>query len=134
MKEKKPINVEIGQNVKRVREQAGLTQERFAELLGLGEKHISAIECGAVGLSLAALRRMCALLSVPADLILFGPADEGAGEGRAAALQWTTQRLSRLPEPQFRAAKDILDRLLEALAMPQVPDGQDPAAPGDGAL
>ena len=33
MKEKKSINVEIGQNVKRARENAGLTQERFAEMI-----------------------------------------------------------------------------------------------------
>ena len=51
MKEKKPINLEIGQNVKQIRENAGLTQERLAELIGLGVKHLSAIECGAVGVS-----------------------------------------------------------------------------------
>ena len=33
MKEKKPINIEIGLNVKQVRESAGLTQESFAELI-----------------------------------------------------------------------------------------------------
>ena len=52
MKEKKQINLEIGQNVKRVRESTGLTQEHLAELIGLGVKHVSAIECGAVGVSL----------------------------------------------------------------------------------
>ena len=56
MKEKKTINLEIGQNVKHIRENAGLTQERLAELIGLGVKHLSAIECGAVGVSLA---RVC---------------------------------------------------------------------------
>lgn len=55
MKEKKPINLEIGQNVKQIRENAGLTQERLAELIGLGVKHLSAIECGAVGVSLASV-------------------------------------------------------------------------------
>lgn len=38
MKEKKPINVEIGMRVQQAREAAGLTQERFAELIGLGVK------------------------------------------------------------------------------------------------
>ena len=72
MKEKKPINLEIGKNVKQVRENAGLTQECLAELIGLGVKHLSAIECGAVGVSLATLKQLCVLLSVPADVILFG--------------------------------------------------------------
>lgn len=57
MKEKKPINLEIGKNVKQVRENAGLTQECLAELIGLGVKHLSAIECGAVGVSLATLKQ-----------------------------------------------------------------------------
>ena len=46
VKEKKPLNVEIGQNVKRVREQSGLTQESLGELIGLGEKHISPLSVG----------------------------------------------------------------------------------------
>ena len=62
MKEKKPINLEIGQNVKQIRENAGLTQERLAELIGLGVKHLSAIECGAVGVSLATLKQFCLVL------------------------------------------------------------------------
>ena len=61
MKEKKPINLEIGKNVKQVRENAGLTQECLAELIGLGVKHLSAIECGAVGVSLATLKQLCVL-------------------------------------------------------------------------
>ncbi len=116
MTEKKPINVEIGENVKRVRESAGLTQARFAELLGLGEKHISAIECGAAGLSLATLQRICTLLSVPADLLLFGTPENGSCDERTAAMQFITERLSRLPDHRFWAVKDILDKLLELTA------------------
>ena len=41
MKKKKPINVEIGTRIQQAREAAGLTQERFAELIGLGVKHVS---------------------------------------------------------------------------------------------
>ena len=44
MREKKAINIEIGERVKQVREAAGLTQEAFSEMIGLGDKHISAIE------------------------------------------------------------------------------------------
>ena len=116
MKEKKPINVEIGQNVKRVRENAGFTQESFAEMLGLGVKHVSAIECGAAGLSLATLQRICTVLSVPADMLLFGTPASDNNDERAAALEFLTERLSLLPDHQFWAAKDILDKLLEVMA------------------
>ena len=117
MKEKKPINVEVGQYVKQCREEAGLTQEAFAELIGLGVKHVSAIECGAVGVSLPTLRRMSMVLSVPADVLLFGPPDEAECQGRAFELQGLLSRLSRLPPSKFRVVKDIIDKLLEAMAM-----------------
>ncbi|MDE7244404.1 MAG: helix-turn-helix domain-containing protein [Oscillospiraceae bacterium] len=117
MKEKKPINIEVGQYVKQCREEAGLTQEAFAELIGLGVKHVSAIECGAVGVSLSTLRRMSKALSVPADLLLFGTADEIERQGRFSELQVLFSRLSRLPPNKFRVVKDIMDKLLEALAM-----------------
>lgn len=53
MKEKKEFNIEIGGRVKRAREASGLTQDRFAELIGMGTKNISAIERGTVGISLS---------------------------------------------------------------------------------
>ena len=116
MKEKKTINVRIGQNVKRVRESTGLTQESFAEMLDLGVKHVSAIECGAAGLSLTTLQKICTVLSVPADMLLFGTSENDNTDERAAALQFLLERLSRLPDQQFWAAKDILDKLLEVMA------------------
>lgn len=116
MKEKKPINIEVGQNVKRSREEAGLTQEAFAELIGLGVKHVSAIECGAVGVSLSTLRRISVALSIPADTILFGTMDVAGQQKRYSELQVLSLRLSRLPPNKFRVVKDIVDRLLEALA------------------
>lgn len=116
MKEKKPINIEVGQNVKQVRESVGLTQERLAELIGLGEKHVSAIECGAVGVSLPTLRQLCTQLSVPANMILFGVGNEDGQDERSIALQFITSRLSHLPDDDFWAAKDMLDKLLEIMA------------------
>lgn len=117
MKEKKPINIEVGHNVKLRREEAGLTQEMFAELIGLGVKHVSAIECGAAGVSLSTLRRISKVLSVPADTILFGTVDTKEQQERYSELQVLFLRLSRLPFNKFHAVKEIIDRLLEALAI-----------------
>lgn len=46
MNEKKDINVEIGANIKREREKAGFTQERFSEMIHFGVKNLSAAERG----------------------------------------------------------------------------------------
>lgn len=117
VKEKKPINIEIGKYVKQSREAAGLTQETFAELIGLGVKHVSAIECGAVGVSLPTLRRMSEVLSVPADVLLFGTSDETEQQTRSSEIQMLYLRLSRLSPDKFRVVKEIIDKLLEAFAV-----------------
>lgn len=69
MKPKKAIHVEIGEDIKRAREQAGFIQERFAEMIGLGPKSLSAIERGASGISLSALRRSPAQYKVACDVM-----------------------------------------------------------------
>lgn len=117
MKEKKPINIEIGQNVKHCREASGLTQESFSELVGLGVKHISAIECGAVGISLTTLRQMCKVLSVTSDELIFGSPDADQGNMRSYDIQTLSSRLSLLPENEFKAVKELLDKALEAMAI-----------------
>ena len=58
MQEKKQINVEIGARIKEEREKAGLTQERFSELIGLGTKSVSAFERGTMGISFTTLKKL----------------------------------------------------------------------------
>ena len=117
MKEKKTINIEVGSRIKKYREAAGLTQEVFSELIGLGVKHVSAIECGAVGVSLSTLKQVSTVLSIPADVLLFGEVDEIEQKNRTGELQLLFARLSRLPSNKFRVVKDIIDKLLEAFAI-----------------
>ena len=112
MKEKKPVNMEIGRRIRRQREAAGLTQETFAELVGLGVKHISAIERGAVGVSIATVQTICRVLSISSDAILM----DTPQMHDAAAL---AERLARLPERQYRIAEAVLNQLLEAFVLPR---------------
>ncbi len=72
MRMKKDINIEIGANIQAARERAGYTQERLSEVLGLSPNHMSAIERGVSGVSLETLRKICCLLCVSADYIIFG--------------------------------------------------------------
>ena len=111
MREKKDINVEIGKRIKAARETAGLTQERFAELVQLGPKNISAIECGAAGISVSTLKRICELLSVSADMLLFGQA-ESSEEATILA-----DRLKHLPPKQLEITSRMLNTLFEAFSV-----------------
>ena len=113
MQSKKPINIQIGQNIRQIREDTGLTQEKLAEILGIGDKHVSAIERGAVGLSLPTLMRICEALSVSADRVLFGNRDDD--DQRSAAIHMLAERLERLPDRQFEAARNVMDTVLAAM-------------------
>lgn len=109
VREKKEINVNIGNQIRIAREAAGLTQERFAELVPLATKNVSDIERGVVGISVATLIRICEVLSVSSDSILFGG-------GNRNDVQSVSDRLSNLPVEQFQIALDFINKLFEAFA------------------
>jgi len=71
MREKKELNVRIGNQIRMARETAKLTQDRFAELVSLATKNVSDIERGVVGISVGTLIRICETLSISSDSILF---------------------------------------------------------------
>lgn len=77
MRDRKPVNMEVGANIQREREKAGYTQEKLSELIGLTPNHLSAIERGVSGISLESLQKLCLTLNISADRILFGKAPEG---------------------------------------------------------
>ncbi|MCC8122733.1 MAG: helix-turn-helix domain-containing protein [Oscillospiraceae bacterium] len=110
MDDKKMVNVEIGKRIKLARDNAGLTQERFSELVGMGTKSISAIERGVVGVSIPALQRICKVLSISSDYILL---DNAWGND----VQAITDRLKHLSPEQFAIANDILNKLIEGFAI-----------------
>ena len=101
MQEKKSINIEIGANIKEMRERRGLTQEQLSELIGIGVKSLSAIERGAVGISLSTLRKVCNALSVSSDALIFGPGEPNDTSDITAALE-------RLSPPQLDLVREML--------------------------
>ena len=72
MRVKKQINIEIGEQIKAAREQAGLTQEQLAERIDVSVQFVSDLERGVVGISLTTLKKLCMTLGISSDQILFG--------------------------------------------------------------
>ena len=72
MREKKEINIQIGEQVRIAREQSKLTQEALAEKIEVSPQYISDLERGVVGIALPTLKKLCCALSVSSDQILFG--------------------------------------------------------------
>ena len=112
MRQKKELNVELGRRVRKAREAAGLTQERFAELIGISPQNVSCVERGLAGVSLTVLRRMCEILHVSSDSLLMGE----AASNRADVI---AHRLEKLPPEQFRVVQEVINSVLELTALPE---------------
>ena len=95
MREKKDINIYIGNEIRIARERAGLTQEQFGEMVSLGTKNISAIERGVTGIT--------------SDSLLFGEQEKND-------VTYLAERLERLPPEQFAAVKEFLNQIFALFA------------------
>lgn len=107
MREKKEINRQVGARIRQAREASGLTQERFAELVGISPQNVSCVERGLAGVSLTVLKRMCEILSVSSDQLLMG------GKGGDNDVDAIAERLRQLPPEQFRVVQEAINRILE---------------------
>lgn len=110
MREIPEQNLILGENIKREREKAGYTQERFSEIIDMTPNNLSAVERGVAGVSLKMLRRICEALKVSADDLLFGQREKSDGE-------YLAQKLERLDARQMRIVLEVLSALLEAFAL-----------------
>lgn len=72
MKEKKELNIRIGERIRQARENAEYTQEKLAEKVDVSTQYISDLERGIVGTSIQTLIKICHALSVSSDFILMG--------------------------------------------------------------
>ena len=109
----KPIKEEdriFGENIKREREKAGYNQERFSEMIDMTPNNLSAVERGVASVSLKMLRRICSVLKVSADELLY----ETQEKSDVATL---TQKLERLNTKQLQIAEEMFSTLLEAFAL-----------------
>ena len=107
MREKKTVNVEIGERIKKAREQIKMTQEKLAEKVNVSPQYISDLERGVVGVSIPTLKSICLVLGVTSDSLLFGNTQE-------KDTVKITDCCRRLSAEQFRAVEDIVVRLTEA--------------------
>ena len=100
MREKKEINVQIGRQIKLAREKKNLTQEQFAERIGVSPQFVSDMERGVVGVSLTTMKNICVELDVSSDTLLFG--------SPSPTLSPILEQLSSVDETELSMVADIL--------------------------
>lgn len=89
---------------------AGYTQEKFSKLIGIGTKSLSAIKRGTVGVSLTTPLRICNVLCISSNSLLFENSPKND-------VQSITERPERLNSEQFAVANDILCKVMEAFSI-----------------
>lgn len=108
MRTKKEINVQIGERVRQAREQAKLTQESLAEKLEVSPQYVSDLERGVVGVSITTFKKLCQILGVTSDQLLFGTSAKDRGTILANAC-------SSLTDEQFAILTDVVDCFIKAV-------------------
>lgn len=58
--------------IRKARENAGYTREKFAELMDVSVSYMAEVERGRTNVSVKTLIRLCKLLGLNADYVLFG--------------------------------------------------------------
>ena len=90
--------------IRKAREDAGYTRERFAELLDVSVSYMAEVERGRTGISLKMLVAICNLLGLSADYVLFG--------GKQTELDLLTDKLNRLDPKYYPLINSIINELL----------------------
>lgn len=67
---KKELCKKIGKNIQRARQNKGLTQETFAELMGVSWSYVSKIESGAINLSIGKILKISDFLKIDVAILL----------------------------------------------------------------
>lgn len=96
--------VEMGERISQKRKEKNLTQERFAEKVGVSLQTVSNIECGKKAARPENIAKICVALDVTADYILLGKKSEEDMTG-------IIKTISVLPEKEYRVITDIVDLL-----------------------
>lgn len=108
MRNKKALNVAIGNRIRISREKSGLTQDELAERLNLSTQFISTIERGVAGASLETIINLCDALNVSSEWLLRGRADTPSAD-------FIVSKLMHLSSAQLSAVDRMTDELITLL-------------------
>lgn len=100
---------EMGQRIQLARKEAGYTQDELAELLDINPKNLSAVERGALGLSIERLCTISMALHISVDSLLFSQENSNVDQcARIAA------KLEDLSADQLNAVDQVITSIAKA--------------------
>ncbi|RHO58081.1 XRE family transcriptional regulator [Ruminococcaceae bacterium AM07-15] len=106
--EKKEINILVGENIRFYREKLNISREKLAELVGITPRFLADAELGFVGVSLTNIKKICEVLGISADRLLW--------EEKTEKVELSEQ-LSHIPPQYLDKVQELLLKQLEILAL-----------------
>lgn len=96
MKENVPNNLEVGERIRKIREDLKMNRETFSEMIDISDVFLGQIERGERSLSIKTLCRIVSFTGNSTDYILFGNIEQNS----------TIQKINRILS---KCSKDILE-------------------------
>lgn len=90
--------------IRKAREDMGYTRERFAEALDVSVSYLAELERGRTGISVKLLTKVCSVLGLSADYVLFG---QGRDDDALRA-----DRISRIDDRYLPVLDGVIRELL----------------------
>jgi len=90
--------------IRKAREDMGYTREKFAELLDVSVSYLAEVERGRTGISVKMLIKICNVLGLSADYILFG-------DSRSSDT-FLLEKISRIDDKYLPLLNKLLDEIL----------------------
>ncbi len=102
----KEFNKEIGARIKNLRNRSSLSREKLAEKAEISTQFLADIESGKKGMSVATLYKLCNVLHVSSDYLLFGNHENNS---------IIPDMIKTLNEKQLRNAEKLLECFIHAI-------------------
>ena len=101
----------IGQKIRKIRKERGLSQEKLAEKVGISTTHMSHIETANTKMSLPTFAKLASVLEVRTDELLY----DNRPENRSASIAYITELLDDCTIQQVQIIEDIVKAVKESL-------------------
>ncbi len=107
-KEKKEINIIVGENIRLHRDKLGYSREKLAELIEVSPRFLYDAETGSTGISITTLKKLCEVLGISADRLLWKNTDNKID---------ISERLSHLPDEYMGVIDELIQKQLEIISL-----------------
>ena len=103
--------IELGERIRKRRQEMKLSQESFAEKAGISVNTVSRIEGGQTAMSVEIFRKIIEILETDANLLL---GQEGGGTEKQESIQEVLCRIQKMERKEQKIIMQTIDSLIDS--------------------